>query len=64
MKRKKKAEALRELVMETVDIIASGYEWVCPNCETLNDEIEVKEDVKCKRCGDYFVTNCPEHAIG
>jgi hypothetical protein len=50
--------------MESVDIIASGYEWICPFCETHNEEIEVKEKVKCIKCKKVFETNPAEHAIG
>ena len=28
---------------ETVDVIASGYEWTCPKCEHFNTEIEYTE---------------------
>jgi len=27
--------------MELVDLIASGYEWICPKCNAFNTEIEV-----------------------
>lgn len=46
----------------TVDVIASGYEWICPACEKLNNEIEVLERVKCGRCQRTFDANPPEHA--
>ena len=49
--------------MESVDIIASGYEWICPGCETFNKEIEITETVQCKGCGAVFETNPPEHAF-
>ncbi|KKM71892.1 hypothetical protein LCGC14_1426110 [marine sediment metagenome] len=49
--------------MKTVDLIASGYEWECPECEYLNDEIEVTEKVTCPGCGNEYETNPPEHAI-
>lgn len=48
--------------MKTVDIIASGYEWICPECETFNQEIEITETVKCCSCKTTFETNPPEHA--
>lgn len=50
--------------MRKVDIIASGYEWVCPDCETFNTEIEINETVKCVCCGVEFETDLPEHAYG
>jgi hypothetical protein len=36
--------------LESVDLIASGYEWTCPKCDKLNHEIEFKygEKVKCR----------------
>ena len=48
---------------QIVDVIASGYEWTCPICETLNKEIEHKEVVTCSRsdCRVSFKTNLPEH---
>lgn len=49
---------------ERVDLIASGYEWICPNCEKYNREIESKEHVTCGQCGKTFETNPPEHAYG
>lgn len=45
-----------------VDMIASGYEWVCPNCGVLNPEIEHTPTVTCKSCQRLFPTNPPEHA--
>lgn len=50
--------------MRKVDIIASGYEWICPDCETLNREIEINETVKCVCCDAEFETNPPEDAFG
>ena len=46
-----------------VDLIAIGYEWVCPICEEFNREIEVTEIVTCYGCSDSFKTNPAEHAI-
>lgn len=48
--------------LESVDLIASGYEWTCPNCERLNREIEVTERVTCGECGSQYATDAPEHA--
>lgn len=52
--------------LETVDLIASGYEWECPSCGHHNKEIEATEFVTCKRqsCQQKFEANPPEHAIG
>ena len=48
----------------TVDVIASGYEWICPKCEYFNKEIEHTEQVQCNQCRRVFETNPPEHALG
>lgn len=48
--------------MENVDIIASGYEWICPECGEYNTEIEITETVNCCYCDTIFDTNLPEHA--
>jgi len=50
--------------MEKVDVISSGYEWVCPYCETLNLEIEYKDKYFCGECGQQVEANLPEHALG
>lgn len=50
--------------MEKVDMIASGYEWICPNCGKLNYEIEWKSKVQCADCKKKFETDFPEHAFG
>ena len=36
-----------------VDIIASGYEWICPKgeCANYNTEIEVRPYYYCGACG-------------
>lgn len=48
--------------VEAVDLVASGYEWVCPCCEELNHEIEVTEHVICPHCNVRYSANPPEHA--
>ena len=53
--------------LQRVELIASGYEWTCPNpkCkEHLNHEIEVKEKVKCRKCKRTFTVEEYHHAIG
>ena len=47
---------------QKVDIIASGYEWVCPICNILNKEIEYSAVVQCGDCEKKFNTYPPEHA--
>ncbi len=49
---------------ETVDLIASGYEWICPKCEHFNTEIEITTQVKCNQCERVFLTNPAEHCFG
>ena len=49
---------------KNVELIASGYEWMCPNCEKLNKEIETKTKVTCIECKKIFKVNNYEHAIG
>lgn len=49
---------------ETVTLIASGYEWICPKCDHLNHEIEANLTVTCRECGAEWETEPPEHAIG
>lgn len=46
----------------TVDMIAIGYEWICPACGKENVEIEALEKVRCGQCGNLFDANPPEHA--
>lgn len=48
--------------MDTVDIIASGYEWRCPKCNTLNKELDCTSIVECSTCWIEFETNPPDHA--
>jgi len=43
--------------METVALIANGYEWICPRCNKQNDEIEALEIVQCQECGKRFLTD-------
>jgi len=50
--------------MDSVDIIASGYEWICPECERYNTEIEITEIVTCSGCSEKFETDPAEHAFG
>jgi len=45
-----------------VDLIASGYEWICPKCDTFNTEIEITEKVTCPECGATWETGECHHA--
>ena len=49
---------------ESVELIASGYEWTCPHCEKLNEEIEIPDKVKCAVCGKGFEVENADHAWG
>jgi len=51
---------------QTVALIASGYEWVCPRCRTFNREIEVTERVICSNClcMEEYDTQDHYHAYG
>lgn len=46
----------------TVELIASGYEWTCPNCDHFHVIVEVTETVKCNGCHKVYKTDSPEHA--
>lgn len=48
----------------TVDLIASGYQWICPKCKTHNKEIEITEEVTCENCDTKFELGDYHHAIG
>ncbi len=50
--------------MESVEIIASGYEWECPCCEKLNKEIETTETVICDGCNKEYEVSDRHHAEG
>ena len=48
-----------------VDIVASGYEATCPQCDEYCELIEVPrngEAVVCPACNSLFTTDLPEHA--
>ena len=62
-KEEKKEE--RESDMESsVDIIASGYEFICPKCEAYNKIIQTATEVECGSCLKAFSVSEIEHAIG
>ena len=48
---------------ESVDLIASGYEWNCPHCSHFNKEVEVGEHVACGSCSWIFVVGSVSHAV-
>ena len=45
-----------------VDLVASGYEWVCPRCETFYTIIETALEVVCPTCKLLFDVGNIEHA--
>ena len=47
---------------EEVMLIASGYEWTCPECEHFNNEIEITEKVTCRGCKKTFKVEDYSHA--
>lgn len=53
-----------DMGMKTVELIASGYEWMCPECKKMYKEIEVPEFVECKKCGKLFKVEDYYHAMG
>jgi len=36
--------------MNSVELIASGYEWNCPDCDHENTPIAIAEYVICENC--------------
>ena len=49
MKKVTKSEK-QEQKMKKVTLIASGYDWECPDCNKLNS-CKYSEYVTCKHCG-------------
>ena len=49
---------------ETIDLVASGYEWECPFCATLNEEIETRSTVVCRKCNRQYDVDEAFHAEG
>ena len=49
---------------ETVELIASGYEWACPHCDHLNNEIEIPEKAVCSKCKQAYEVENADHAWG
>lgn len=47
---------------EVVDLIASGYEWHCPNCKEFNTEIEIENELECAKCKHKFSVGTIDHA--
>lgn len=50
---------------QSVGVIASGYEWVCPPpCGHYNRMFAYSSPVTCERCDGSFEADPPEHAYG
>jgi len=49
-------------VPQSVDVIASGYEWECPVCEKFMREVAYAEEVTYPWCKRRYIANLPEHA--
>lgn len=47
----------------SVELIASGYEWTCPECNQYNKVIEVSTEVTCGTCEKTFQVRDYHHAI-
>jgi len=47
---------------EYAELIASGYEWICPACDHFHNEDAHKDVVTCSKCGTVYQTEPPEHA--
>lgn len=47
----------------TVDLIASGYEWICPNCDAFHHLIEATDKVTCDSCHKTYEVDEVYHAI-
>ena len=47
-----------------VDMVASGYDWECPNCTRGNEVSAWTEKVTCTGCDQTFETMPPSHPTG
>lgn len=48
---------------DEIELIASGYDWICPNCDEMNHIIEVNEKVTCTNCKKEFEVYDYYHAL-
>ena len=46
----------------TVDLIAKGYEWICPSCQEYNETIEAVYLVACHKCKKQYTVSTVESA--
>jgi len=49
--------------LDSADIIASGYEFNCDDCQHVSNVIAVTEVVTCEGCGTHYRVDFPQHAI-
>ena len=51
--------------LEVVDVIASGYEWICPVCNELNQIVAIPKTGTAicgfEDCGHKVALDLPEH---
>jgi uncharacterized protein (DUF983 family) len=61
-----KTNKKKEEDIPVVDVIASGYEWICPACDTFHKIIEFPKNPirRCSNCQIKVELNYPEHALG
>ena len=52
-----------DLLENRVDLIASGYEFICPSCNGFNTEMGIKEIVTCEFCNKSYETREIHHAF-
>jgi len=48
--------------LDSVELIASGYEWVCPRCDQFHRIMETVEEVECQRCHWRYEVGDIHHA--
>ena len=49
---------------EEVDMVASGYEFVCPKCDSLNYMSSAPQEATCYHCDTKVVLGGPNHCYG
>ncbi len=54
----------KETDRKSVELIASGYEWCCPKCNSCQREIEISYTVKCRKCETRYDVADFNHAFG
>ena len=55
-------QEVEEKVEKYVDLIASGYEWTCPECECFNKIMGVSPTIECDNCSKEFEVGEVHHA--